>query len=442
MCSSDLPFWAWAAGGWFSVFPTTLWAFALLSAVNAAIGLLGTYALAGSFLERDHRLSAVTLLLLTPFYTLLAFKYNANTIFLSLWPWTAFFLVRSIENKDARYAVGFGVLAALDMLSKYYAVLLLATCLWAALLHPQRERYFRSKAPYLAVGAGLLLLTPHFLWLFNTGFLPFAYFESEAGNSLRYALMQVGNVFLQSVLPQLTIPIAMFAGRAEMRMVSVHIPWADARFRVLLVLALAPIFLTLVTAVMFRVKLTSNTTAAIFCLTPALFLAAQTPIDASLRRRFLRWSCLLSLASLLASPALAYGHALKWFGGTPNINQPCEELADAVTQEWHQFAGAKLNIVAGTEVYADGVTFYSVDHPSSFIAFDTRKAPWVNPDRIRREGMLIVCASSDTNCHASAASFDASNVKKVTLTLQHHYFQIAGKPAQFNLYLVPPKRDR
>lgn len=80
------PFWAWIAGLWFEVFPRADLAFTLLATLNAGLGLYGSWLLIGDFADGDRRLAATVLLLLTPFYTFLALKFNANSIFLSLWP--------------------------------------------------------------------------------------------------------------------------------------------------------------------------------------------------------------------------------------------------------------------------------------------------------------------------------------------------------------------
>ena len=112
------PLWAWIAGAWFRVFPRTGWSFDLLSVLNASLGLIGSWKLIGEFARGDRRIAATALLLLTPFYTFLSLKYNANTIFLSIWPWTLFFFVRSIDHRRLGDAVGFGVLMGLAMLSK------------------------------------------------------------------------------------------------------------------------------------------------------------------------------------------------------------------------------------------------------------------------------------------------------------------------------------
>ena len=100
---------AWIAGLWFEVFPRADWAFIFLAVLNAGLGLYGSWMLIGDFAEGDRRLAATALLLLTPFYTFLALKYNANSIFLSLWPWTMHFFVRSIDNRRLVDAILFGL---------------------------------------------------------------------------------------------------------------------------------------------------------------------------------------------------------------------------------------------------------------------------------------------------------------------------------------------
>src|SRR5580692_7307702 len=66
------PFWAWICGLWFYLLPRAGWAFALLSSVNAGIGLWGAWMLIGDFATGRKRMAAWVLLLLTPLYTFYA----------------------------------------------------------------------------------------------------------------------------------------------------------------------------------------------------------------------------------------------------------------------------------------------------------------------------------------------------------------------------------
>src|SRR5690348_604362 len=144
------PFWAWLCALWFEVFPNTQWAFGLLSALNAGIGLLGAWHLIGDFTRGPKRAAAWALLILTPLYTAYAYKYNANIIFISIWPWTAHYFLRSVQTRRVGDAAAFGICVAFALLSKYYALILVATCFLALLQHPARWRYLRSGSPYLS----------------------------------------------------------------------------------------------------------------------------------------------------------------------------------------------------------------------------------------------------------------------------------------------------
>ena len=104
------PFWAWIAGLWFMVFPTTDWPSVLLTVINATIGLLGAWSLVGLFASGWTRRAAMALLLCTPFYTFKSYNFNANSTFLSLWPWTLYFFTRSLESRRLGPSTLFGAM--------------------------------------------------------------------------------------------------------------------------------------------------------------------------------------------------------------------------------------------------------------------------------------------------------------------------------------------
>ena len=142
------PLYAWIVGLWFKLLPRTDVSFYLLSSINIGLGLLGVWRLSGLFLRKYARLSTVSLLMFAPSYHYMATNFNANTILLSVWPWAAYFFVRSLQTKDWKDGIAFGVLCGCALLSKYYSILFLASCLVSAFLHPDRRAYFRSAAPY------------------------------------------------------------------------------------------------------------------------------------------------------------------------------------------------------------------------------------------------------------------------------------------------------
>lgn len=432
------PFWAWIAGLWFSVFPASGVSFAALSAVNAAIGLAGAWYLTGCFVRGDKRLAATLLLLASPLYTFFAYKYNANTIFLSLWPWTAYFFVRSLTGRSLAHAVAFGALAGCMILSKYLAFVPLAACLVAAATHPTASRYFRSLAPYAAIATCLAVIAPHIVWLATTGWMPFRYFDSETGQSADFLLRQTANLIPQYLGAQIVIAVLVLlsAGQARRRL------FGDPQRRLIAILALGPFVLIVVASLAFRVLLTSNTAIAMFCLTPLLLIEWWGEADVSrlLRRTWLVVSA-VTILSLAAAPALAYAHARGWMRGSPSMQEPAEEAATAATALWHDVTGRSLHIVAGTPLYADAIAFYGSDHPSEFIDFDEAKSPWISRTALAQKGLLIACAAEDAHCLKRAQSYVTAAATRRTAILRHDAFGRQGTPAKVILFVIPGRGD-
>ena len=437
------PFWAWLAGIWFTIFPHAAWPFALLGAVNAGAGLLGVWWLSGCFAAGEKRLSATLLLLLTPSYTYLAYHYNANTIFLSLWPWTAFFFVRSLEGNRRTDAVLFGCFAGLGMLSKYSAIVLLGSCLLAAWAHPRRRAYFTSSSPYISIGLCAVLLLPHIWWLVKTGFLPFHYFASETGRTWFFALGQTLNMALAFIAVQIPIAFLIWIVLRQRPAGERHGGWNDPQLRLLAILGFAPILLTLAASIAFRVNLTTDQTVAVGCLVPLCLI--QIAGRGDFKRLFRVTSRAVvgtSAVALLISPALAYAHLIHRsavFQSVPMADQPVKELADISTRLWHQKTGLPLRNVTGSVPYADDIVFYSGDRPSEFVGFDLRRSLWITPEGLFHDGLLIVCAENDEQCRTSAASFASPQAQRIAVTLTHAFWNWRGPAKNFTLIIVPPQ---
>ena len=105
------PLFGWITAAWFSIAPHTDLAYFGLSALNTLIGLLGIVALARRFLPWRLAIVAGLAMAVSPLYTNLAIKFNANAVLLSVWPWTAYFFVRFMQSGARRWAFALGVFA-------------------------------------------------------------------------------------------------------------------------------------------------------------------------------------------------------------------------------------------------------------------------------------------------------------------------------------------
>jgi 4-amino-4-deoxy-L-arabinose transferase-like glycosyltransferase len=436
------PFWAWIAGLWFDVFPRTDWAFALLATLNAGLGLFGSWMLIGDLADGDRRLTATVLLLLTPFYTFLALKYNANSIFLSLWPWTMHFFVRSIDNRRLPDAILFGLFMGLAMLSKYFALILAATCFVAALVHPARRAYFTSASPYVSVLVAALLFAPHAWWLARSDAAPVDYFIHKTGLGTMSVVVACV-VLLAGAIAYHSIIIALIAltNRTSPRdwLVALRSRWIEPRFRVLVTLAVLPLALTLVAGFAFRLRPSTNMTIAIFSLMPLLFLElAGSKGDQRLYRISLALVVGITLAVLVLSPAIAI--AKIWFATDINYVEPRKELAREATRIWHETTASPLLYVAGSQRYENAVAFYSTDRPHVFSHLDSHLAPWVTAEDLDRAGLLVVCAKEDRRCLDSTGNITTPETTRTELTLAHSFWGYAARPSSFIVTVVPPRR--
>ena len=254
------PFWAWVAGYWFTVFPVKNWAFVLLCSLNATLALAGIWRVLSRFAEGMQRELAFLLLLFTSFYTFTAFQFNANTIFLSLWPWTLVFFLNALERGVMRDSILFGVFGAFMLLSKYSAIFLLLACLGAAFVHKRRHEYFRSYSPWLSIAVIVALCLPHLVWLFDHEFQPLTYVEGRLHNSFAFALTKAGQFLVDLTLQHsLVIGFILFALRSvEYSPIRSRLHrLRDADKHVVLVLAFAPSLLILVSGLASSIKLSS-----------------------------------------------------------------------------------------------------------------------------------------------------------------------------------------
>ena len=280
------PFWAWICGAWFMVFPRAGWAFAILTSLNAAIGLLGSWKLIGRFARGDKQIAATALLLLTPFYTFLSYKYNANSIFLSIWPWTTYFFLRAIDEDGIVDGILFGVGMGLALLSKYYALILGTTCFLAALQHPARARYFRSASPYVSIAVAAALCAPHIGWLLTSGAPPVRYLSRISGRGYGFAAFSAATTFFGALAQNAVVfGLVAFTAALAPRSDAIPVPARDPRFRLLATLALAPLMLTALAGVILRTKVSTNMLIGTFSLMP--LLAIEIAGSRGLER--LRW---------------------------------------------------------------------------------------------------------------------------------------------------------
>lgn len=430
------PLFAWAAGLWFHVLPRADWAFQLLSALNGALGLLGVWAVAGQLVDRGGRDQALLIAILTPLYGPLALKFNANAVLLSLWPFAAYFLIRSLTRQTLRDAVGLGVFAGLAVLGKYYSLLLLVSLLGAAIMHPSASRWWRSPAPLVAVCAGAAVLAPHMAWLIRHDFQTFAYVASK----FRFDPTEL----ITWVAVTATAPLLFFAPAVlVLRFVSgsglgsslvaglQSIQTRERRW--LLPLALGPFLMTLAFGA--RAKVSLAYTFPIFFILPSLIVMSAPQLARSkVRTRLTAVAMMVMATMVLVSPVIGL---LRRQLDVRGAVEPRREVAEELTGLWWKHYHRPLRYVAGTMAYAGSTPFYSSDAPSHFIFLNEEISPWTS-GKIEKDGLLVVCVSDDQKCFEQLARYARKPDETLSWTAQRKAHGHTGPAVDLSIFLFAP----
>ena len=431
------PFWAWLAGLWFLIFPNREWAFLLLAVLNAAVGLLGAWHLNGRFTFGPARQAAWLLLLCTPFYTFDCFKYNANAIFLSVWPWALFFLMRALDSGRVRDGVLLGIMIGAAMLSKYYAVILVLTCLAGSAVHANARTYWRSASPWTSIALAVVLMLPHLVWLVINDAPPVHYALGTIGLSWPKRVLQGMMILLASAGVQLAIPVLIWLSR---RRRPVAAPRHD--IRLLAVLVILPSVLTVGFGLVFGLRLNAAMLVGTFPLAPLLVMSLMPGADP---RRLVRWAARAvvagTLVSLLSAPVTI---RLLQRPTDPSWQLPLREAAETASALWHNATGRRLVTVGGTKYFSNAAAFYSEDRPSGFLELDSTLAPWVTAETLRAGGLLALCLREDGPwddlwCRANAARLATPRTTVTQVTLTHRAFGHARGTATLDIYITPPE---
>jgi 4-amino-4-deoxy-L-arabinose transferase-like glycosyltransferase len=379
----------------------------------------------------------------------MASNFNANTVLLSLWPWTAFAFVRSLEPGEARdrafWGLVFGVLAAAALLSKYVSILLLASCFVASLAHPLARTYYRSPAPYLAVIVCTALCAPHAWWSVVNEFPPVRYAMAKTvsppGRNIYKAittgaasLAMSGGLFIALAASQRWQSSGLRAGFVKLA--------TDRTMLWVWVLATGPFVLTVALGLVGSIKIATNFMIPVFFMVPVLIVIALANLEPEGWVPRLHEIALgVLVVAVLVSPIIGYVSMRANIKGTADASPQAARLA---TQLWHEAfdtpgKSVPVTIVYGTEKFSIALPFYSPDSPAEYTHFDRGQAPWITPQRINSEGLLTVCAKSDASCISFAGTVSNVHTKTVERQVTTSAWGVVSRPVDIVIIMTPPQ---
>ena len=427
------PLAAWLVRGWFAVFPLATWSYYALAMLMPVAALWIAWRLMADWLDAEKRVVGLALLTLVPFFNFHALKYNVNTVLMPLWAVTTLWFLRSYRTRGAGYAALAGFGAALSMYGKYWSVFLLAGLVVAALIDRRRGAYFRSPAPWITVGVGLLVMAPHLWWLVDSHFAPFGYAMTVHGEKSFAVAASSTLGYLGGSLGYVALPLVIVLAMARRPAVLADAAWpADEDRRLVAAAFWAPLLLPVVAAVAGKTEITSLWSMPAWTLLPVLLLspAALTirPIDTE---RLLGLAVAVPLVMLVASPAIA------WFtrDKAPPAEAQARLLAEEVDRDWRVLTPRPLRFVGGEADLAYGVVTWSADRPRALPGMPAPPAA-----ELARDGMAIVCFAEDAGCKTGATALAGGAPSRVVeSTIVRGFWGKLGRPQGYTIVLVPPR---
>lgn len=325
-------------------------------------------------------------------------EFNHNVAQMPFWAAAAYLFHRAVRKDRLIGWLSLGAVAGAGLLVKYSTAVLLAVMVLYLLGSGTTRRLFLSPRLYAGLAAATLVVLPHLIWLVRNDFAPFRYVEARAATGASPLVARIveplGFLLTQAAdhLPMLVLLAAGgLIGRGALSPPPAGRPVVAAEDRRFLVtLALGPALLAALAALVGGFGLRDMWGAPMFNLSGLLavqFLAGRLPhFD---RRRFgMAVAALLVLVSVGYGLAAAFGSALT--GRPRRIDWPDRAMASALEEVWRARTGCSLRVVAGDSWLAGLVSVRASGRPAVLLDGDPALAPWIKPERLRREGALLV----------------------------------------------------
>jgi Dolichyl-phosphate-mannose-protein mannosyltransferase len=451
------PLSGWVAGLWFKLFPVRDWATYALAMAVVATGMVISWFTALRVVDRRRAFFVVVMLALYPIFNFKGFKYNPDLLQLVTLPLLVLAYLNAFEKRDVKSGVWLGLAGALALLTKYWVATMIGAIGLAALIHPERLRFLKSPAPWVAIATLLVAMIPHLVWLKEVDFVPFTYAGEIYGHVTRAMAVDLAVGYVLHNLALLAVPVllallalsmgprwwsmAAVVGRTWSRGPDpgVNISQALNVWMIQSIVAIGPPL----GAVFFVVYLKTDWGISLFFLTPLALVAL--PVLRLQRSALFNITAIwlvLTLATLIASPWIAAREmALNADGAQTYVAR--SELARELTQVWRSRFGTPWAVVVGNMDVAEPLAFYSPDHPLPLTPGEAWSSGLTSLEEAKRLGFIGICDTATTwnlpACEEWMAK-NAANAERIVMTTRRFYHGRPGPSRIWKIHIVPPAK--
>ena len=346
----------------FQIFGSQDWAYYLLSQIFVLIAFYYVFKFASEILENIKlALLSVFLLVSIYFYNFTTPEFNVNVCQLPFWSLVVYFSWKIYSSKEIKFSDCFlvGLFGALGFLSKYLFVYLLASIflLFFYLIFFQKRKKFDFKY-LIIIEVFLVLLVPHFIWLYQNDFITILYGikrtgleESDIFNHIHYPIM-----FL---IKQLGILIPFFfLIFLLLKKIKFKLNLKDKKLFFLITISILPILLMLLTSIITGSKVRTMWMTPFYLFFGVLFIYIfKLQINFKKINTFLYSFLFL----FFLSPAL-YSY-VSISQTEKRTDYPGKEIANKTQKIWSQDFEKEIQFVTGDEWKAGNLSYHLKSRP-------------------------------------------------------------------------------
>ena len=444
------PLAGWIAGAWFRMFPVTDWATYALAMTTLGVGLVICWLISLRVVDRRRAFFVAVTLALYPIFNFKGFKYNPDLLQLVTLPLLVLAYLSAFEKRSLLSGVLLGLAGAAALMTKYWVLTMIGAIGLAALIHPERVKFLRSPAPWIAIATCAAALIPHLMWLRSVNFVPLTYAGdvyglSDRAQSARLVAGYVGHNLALLAPPVLLAALALLwpprwfiRAWARGEGTNVNAMQALNIWIIQLIVAIGPPLGGLA----FDVYMKTDWGISLFFLVPLSVVAiARLPVPGVALFRITMIWLVLTLLTLAAAPRIA-AFEFERNPNSANSYGARSQLARELTEAWHTRFGSRWAVVAGTTEVGEPMTFYSPDHPAPFTPGEVWASGLTSLDEAKRLGFIGICDMTDGRLPACEAWMkeNAADAEQLVMTTQRFFQGHPGPAVAWKIFIEPPAK--
>ena len=359
----------------YQIFGAQDWAYYLLSQIFVLIAFYFVFKFAYEIFG-NIKLSLISVFLLSSiyFYNFTTPEFNVNVCQLPFWSLVVYYSWKIYQSKEIKFKDCFliGLFGAIGFLSKYlfFYLLLSIALLFIYLIYFKKIKKFDFKY-LITLEVFIVLLIPHFVWLYNNDFITIFYGLKRTGlegsgilDHLKYPII--------FVLKQIGILIPFFfLIWLLVKKIKFKINLKDKKFLFLLFINILPIFLMFITSMIMGSKIRTMWMTPFYLFFGVLFVYIfQSQINLKKINKFLYGFLFLFFLSPVLYSYISISETDK------RTDYLGKEIAKKVQLVWDQDFNKPIDFVIGDEWKAGNLSYHLKSRPvwEGFINNDTLNA--------------------------------------------------------------------